>query len=47
LPWDFFSRYILKLGFLDGNAGFIYATLSAYYTWLKLIRVMEGEGDAR
>jgi glycosyltransferase involved in cell wall biosynthesis len=47
LPWDFFSRYILKLGFLDGNAGFIYAVLSAYYTWLKLIRVMEGEGDAR
>ncbi|MBK8575605.1 MAG: hypothetical protein IPN90_07990 [Elusimicrobia bacterium] len=47
LPWDFFSRYILKLGFLDGNAGLIYAVLSAYYTWLKLIRVMEGEGDAR
>ena len=47
LPWEFFSRYILKLGFLDGNAGFVYAVLSAYYTWLKLIRVMEGDNDAR
>jgi glycosyltransferase involved in cell wall biosynthesis len=47
LPWDFFPAIFLKLGFLDGNAGFIYATLSAYYTWLKLIRVMEGDGDAR
>ncbi len=47
LPWDFFCRYVLKLGFLDGNAGLIYAVLSAYYTWLKLVRVMEGEGDAR
>jgi glycosyltransferase involved in cell wall biosynthesis len=47
LPWDFIFRYILKLGFLDGNPGFIYAVLSAYYTWLKLIRVMEGDRDAR
>ena len=47
LPWEFFLRYILKLGFLDGNAGFVYAMLSAYYTWLKLIRVMEGDIDAR
>ncbi|MBL0058470.1 MAG: glycosyltransferase family 2 protein [Elusimicrobia bacterium] len=46
LPWEFSVRYFLKLGFLDGNAGFIYATLSAYYAWLKLIRVMEGDGDA-
>ena len=47
LPWDFFFRYIVKGGFLDGNAGFIYAVLSAYYTWLKLIRVMQGDRDAR
>lgn len=47
LPWDFFSRYVLKLGFLDGNPGLIYAVLSAYYTWLKLVRVMEGEGHVR
>jgi glycosyltransferase involved in cell wall biosynthesis len=47
LPWEFLVRYFLKLGFLDGNAGFIYAALSSYYTWLKLVRVMEGEGDDR
>ncbi|MBL8022712.1 MAG: glycosyltransferase family 2 protein [Elusimicrobia bacterium] len=47
LPWEFVIRYVVKLGFLDGNAGFIYAVLSSYYTWLKLVRVMEGEVDGR
>ena len=46
LPWEFFHRYILKLGFLDGTPGFVYAALSAYYAWLKFVRLMEGDGDA-
>ncbi|MBI4395761.1 MAG: glycosyltransferase family 2 protein [Elusimicrobia bacterium] len=47
LPWEFFVRYFVKLGFLDGNAGFVYAALSAYYAWLKHVRLIDmerGEG---
>ncbi len=43
LPWEFLMRYVVKLGFLDGNAGLIYAMLSAYYAWLKHVRLIEGE----
>jgi hypothetical protein len=41
LPWEFFARYFLKGGFLDGSPGFVYAALSAYYAWLKQARLME------
>lgn len=44
LPWEFAARYIFKLGFLDGNAGLVYAALSAYYAWLKHARLLETEG---
>lgn len=43
LPWEFLARYIFKLGVLDGNAGFIYAVLSAYYAWLKHVRLLDEE----
>jgi glycosyltransferase involved in cell wall biosynthesis len=43
LPWEFAVRYFVKLGFLDGNAGLVYAALSAYYAWLKHVRLMESE----
>lgn len=41
LPWEFFARYVLKLGFLDGQPGLVYAALSAYYAWLKHARLWE------
>lgn len=41
LPWEFFVRYFLKLGFLDGHPGFVYAALSAFYAWLKFVRMTE------
>jgi glycosyltransferase involved in cell wall biosynthesis len=41
LPWEFFLRYVLKGGFLDGSAGFAYAALSSYYAWLKHARLLE------
>jgi glycosyltransferase involved in cell wall biosynthesis len=41
LPLEFFVRYAVKGGFLDGGAGFTYAALSAYYAWLKHARLME------
>lgn len=45
LPWEFFARYVLKLGFLDGHPGFVYAALSAFYAWLKFVRLTE-DNDA-
>jgi len=41
LPWEFFARYVLKLGFLDGHPGFVYAALSSFYAWLKFVRMTE------
>jgi len=43
LPWEFVVRYGIKGGFLDGNAGFIYAVLSSYYAWLKQVRLLDEE----
>ena len=41
LPWEFFLRYVLKGGFLDGNAGFVHAALSSVYAWMKHARLLE------
>ncbi len=35
LPWEVFARCVLRLGILDGTAGVIFATASAYSAWLK------------
>lgn len=43
LPWEFFSRTILKLGVLDGRAGVVWAALSSYHSWLKWVKVGELE----
>ena len=40
-PAKFLKMYILRLGFLDGSAGFIIAVLSAYYVFLKYARLWE------
>ena len=41
--WRFFHMYIIKLGFLDGKAGFLLAFHVAFYTFLKYIRTQEGD----
>ncbi|MEK7388479.1 MAG: glycosyltransferase family 2 protein [Elusimicrobiota bacterium] len=41
LPWDFFSRVVLKLGFLDGRPGLTWAGLSAFHRWLKYAKLAE------
>jgi hypothetical protein len=46
LPWEFFSRTILKLGILDGRAGVVWAALSSYHSWLKWVKVGELERRA-
>ncbi|HXT01784.1 MAG TPA: glycosyltransferase family 2 protein [Elusimicrobiota bacterium] len=41
LPWEFFSRVVLKLGILDGRPGLVWAGLSSYHSWLKWVKVGE------
>ncbi|MBL7730687.1 MAG: glycosyltransferase family 2 protein [Chitinophagaceae bacterium] len=39
--FTFFHYYILKLGFLDGHAGYVCAKMTAWYTFLKYARLKE------
>jgi glycosyltransferase involved in cell wall biosynthesis len=39
--FTFFNYYILKLGFLDGHAGYVCAKMTAWYTFLKYARLLE------
>ena len=41
LPWEFLAGAFLKLGFLDGFPGIVWAGLSAFYTWLKYVKLGE------
>ncbi len=41
--FNFFMHYFIKLGFLDGHAGYICAKMTAHYTFLKYIRLKELE----
>lgn len=41
LPWEFFVRYGILGGFLDGTPGLIYAGLSAYYAWMKHLKLRD------
>lgn len=43
--FGFIKNYIFKLGFLDGNEGFVIAKLSAYYTWRKYYRLKQLNRD--
>ena len=50
LPWEFFSRAVLRLGLLDGLPGLVWAGLSAFHRWLKYAKLAEmrrAEGDRR
>lgn len=39
--WRFFKQYILRLGILDGKAGFIICALSAFSVFLKYAKLWE------
>jgi glycosyltransferase involved in cell wall biosynthesis len=39
--FTFLNYYILKLGFLDGKAGYVCARMTAWYTFLKYARLRE------
>ncbi len=38
-PLEFLRRYVLRLGFLDGVRGLIWAAFSAFYTFVKYIKL--------
>ncbi len=41
-PWqEFFVRYVVRLGFLDGYPGYAYAWLSSLYAYLKYAKRWE------
>jgi glycosyltransferase involved in cell wall biosynthesis len=44
LPWEVFARCILRLGVLDGTAGVVFATMSAYSAWLKYAKTWQRSG---
>ena len=39
IPFEFIKRYVLKLGFLDGIRGFIWASFSAFYVFVKYMKL--------
>lgn len=43
--YEFIVRYFLKLGFLDGYPGFVYAMLSSFYAWTKYTKLKEIEDN--
>ncbi len=47
-PWtEFFTRYILRLGFLDGYPGYTYALISSLYAYVKYAKLFEKYGTKR
>lgn len=41
-PWlEFINRYFLRLGFLDGYAGYTYALISSLYAYIKYAKFIE------
>jgi glycosyltransferase involved in cell wall biosynthesis len=46
LPWEFFARAVLKLGFLDGFPGLVWAGLAAFHSWLKYVKLNELERES-
>jgi glycosyltransferase involved in cell wall biosynthesis len=44
LPWEVLARCVLRLGVLDGTAGVMFATMSAYSTWLKYAKTWRPAG---
>ena len=41
IPFDFFRRYILQLGILDGAQGFIWCSFSSFYPFVKYMKWWE------
>lgn len=45
LPFEFAKRYVLKLGFLDGMRGLLWASFSTYYVFVKYMKLWQLEQE--
>jgi glycosyltransferase involved in cell wall biosynthesis len=45
--WDFFHRYFLKLGLLDGMPGFLWAVFSSFHRLVKYAKLWEMKRERR
>ncbi len=41
--WRFIDMFFVRMGMLDGKAGFLMAVHTSFYTFLKYIRIREGD----
>ena len=39
IPWEMFSRLVLRLGILDGRAGVIHAAMAAFYAFVQYAKL--------
>jgi len=39
IPWELFSRLVLRLGILDGRAGVIHASMAAFYAFVQYAKL--------
>ena len=46
-PFSFIQNYFFKLGFLDGWKGFICASMTAWYTFMKYVKLKELEKQTK
>jgi glycosyltransferase involved in cell wall biosynthesis len=46
-PWELFSRLVLKLGFLDGRPGLVWARLAAFHSTLKYAKLRRMQREAK
>jgi len=44
---DFFNRYIIKLGFLDGMPGFLWASFSSFHRMVKYAKLWEMQREQK
>ena len=47
LPFEFLKRYVLKLGFLDGMRGLLWASFSTYYVFVKYVKLWQLNQDVQ
>ena len=47
LPFEFFKRYLLKLGILDGMRGLLWSSFSTYYVYVKYMKLWHLEQESK
>jgi glycosyltransferase involved in cell wall biosynthesis len=47
VPVEFWKRFLFKLGFLDGFRGLVWSAISAFYVFVKYVKLWKLEQDAK